>query len=161
MRTFLSLHITSIFAWNFYLLYWFEIFQNFILIIYFVMLLWLSIESRLEYMSDLLFIFQCLKWIFRQCRTSCPLAGTLCWSLAIRAGLLYMIHYWNLETYWSLWPAENESLKSCRTVTADRRLFHALCSTLKGFCSRAKLTIGMIWRKLQCLISGQSIYFPQ
>ena len=72
------------------------------------------------------------KWPVRSadCRSRCPAVGTLCRSLAIRAGLLYMIYHWNLKTWRSLWPAENESgrshMNSCRTVTDDRRLFHAL-----------------------------------
>ena len=62
--------------------------------------------------------------------TSCQAVGTSSRSLAIRVCLLYMMYYWNLKICRSLWPAENEScrshMKSCRTVTDDRRLFHAL-----------------------------------
>ena len=36
---------------------------------------------------------QRLKQMFRQCRTSSLAVGTSCWSLAIRAGLLYMMYY--------------------------------------------------------------------
>ena len=60
----------------------------------------------------------------------CPAVDTSCRSLAIRAGHLYMIYYWDLKTCRSLWLAENEfcrsHMKSCRTVTDDRRLFHVL-----------------------------------
>ena len=44
--------------------------------------------------------------------------------------MLFSNDYWTLKTYRSLWPAESDPCrshtKSCRTVTDDRRLFHAL-----------------------------------
>ena len=72
------------------------------------------------------------------CRTLCPTVSTSCRSLAIHAGLLYMIYYWNLKTCWSLWPTENKSCRShmklCWTVNNDWWLFHALSGGLySGF----------------------------
>ena len=52
-------------------------------------------------------------------------------------GLLHMIYYWNLKTYWSLWPVKNEfcrsHMKSCPTVTDNRLLFHALQRHMSRF----------------------------
>ena len=59
-----------------------------------------------------------------KCRLLEIVSGT---SKIFISGAMY---YWNLKNCQSLWPADNEScrshMKSFRTVTDDRRLFHAL-----------------------------------
>ena len=87
-----------------------------------------GLSSYTTYISY--YSFQEFKNAFFACRTTWPAVGTSCRSLAICACLLHLIYYWNLKTWQSLWLAENECcrshMKSCRTVTDDRRLFHAL-----------------------------------
>ena len=81
-----------------------------------------------------------------------------------------MIYYWNLKNCRSLRPEDNKfcqsHIKSCRTVTDDRRLFHALeraCSIIRLRCNYAFWTWTLIcFSKIShtFLLSDQFINFP-